>query len=148
VGFKTYGCRPVLEDPSGPYAWRSFIPPKGSLIGCKGTVVGELSVDGRTGLPEWQLNDGAYVVAHEEASWSRGDGIAWLLLVAESSLPYDAAGIAYMPVKGDSGPFGETRYVQQVHTKGGLPPTDACVRFGATDREEIPYTADYYFYGP
>jgi hypothetical protein len=150
VGFVRYVCRSPPDDPSGtgPMAWRSFLPPEASLIDCKGAVVGRLFRNEETGLPEWQLTSGAYVVAHEEASWPQRDAIGWQLLATENTLPYDAGTIAYLPVTGAHGPFGETRYVQRVHTTGGLPPTDPCYRLSYVDRHDIPFTADYYFYGP
>ena len=149
TGFKIYVCRPSVGDPSGPLAWRSFLEPEASLFDCKGAVIGRLFRNEGTDLPEWQLTNGAYVAAHEVASWPQRDAIGWLLLVAENPLPYDAGSIAYLPVTGARGPFGETRYVQRVHTTGGLFPADTCYRFAPEgDRREIPFTADYYFYGP
>ena len=35
-------------------------------------------------------------------------------------------------------------YIQRVNTAGGLPPTDPGPFIGA--EEEVPYTAEYYFY--
>jgi hypothetical protein len=147
VGSQIYLCRPPADNPSGPAAW-SVARPEASLFDCKGAVIGRHFLNDNMGLPEWQLTDGAYVVAHKGASWGGGVAGAWLVRVAEGTLPYDAGAIAYPPADGRRERFGETRYVQRVHTTGGLPPpADACKRFGL-DRREIPYTADYYFYGP
>jgi hypothetical protein len=145
AGSQIYHCAPPADDPSGPLAW-SAVGPEATLVGCKGAVVGRHFQNDATRLPEWQLTDGPYVVAHKEASWPRSDAIAWLLLAAQSTLPNDAGAVASAAAA--HGAFSETRYVQRVHTTGGLPPTDTCNRGNLLEIRKVPYTADYYFYGP
>jgi hypothetical protein len=147
TGSQIYHCAPPADDPSGPLAW-SVVGPEASLVGCKGAVIGQHFLNDATRLPEWQLTGGPYVVAAKEASWPRSDAIAWLLLAARTSLPQDAGVVAHAPVRDAHGPFGETRYVQRVHTTGGLPPTDTCNKGNLLEIRKVPYTADYYFYGP
>jgi Protein of unknown function (DUF3455) len=56
--------------------------------------------------------------------------IPWLLLQTVST---EGPGI-----------FDRVTYIQRVNTSGGLPPTDPGPFIGA--EEEVPYTAEYYFY--
>src|SRR6266511_4712356 len=42
------------------------------------------------------------------------------------------------------GSFGQFNWIHRLNTVGGVSPTGACV---TGDQREVPYTADYYFYG-
>ena len=79
--------------------------------------------------------DGAYVTAHKIASsTSQSDAVPWLLLLADS--------------RSQTGPLAATRYVQRVRTSGGRAPGATCDASNLGAVEKVPYTADYYFYGP
>ena len=43
-----------------------------------------------------------------------------------------------------TGVFSPVSYIQRLNTVGGVGPTGAC---SGGERESVPYTADYYFYG-
>ena len=82
--------------------------------------------------PSWETEDGSRIVGHvlaQQPSETRAS-IPQLLLETHST-----AG---------SGPLSAVRYVQRLHTVGGLAPTAPC----ATEHEtgSSPYLADYVFY--
>ena len=114
------------------YRWNGaswdFVAPDASLFA-------DANYHGEVGIhyagPTWESNSGSTVVA------SRLDGctpdstaIPWLLLQADST---EGPGI-----------FSRVTYIQRVNTTGGLAPTHAGSMSGA--EEEVPYTAEYYFY--
>src|SRR5277367_708312 len=72
AGSQIYVCARPAGDASGPPAW-SFAAPEANLVDCKGAVVGRHFLNENAGLPEWQLTDGAYVIAHKVASAPRSD---------------------------------------------------------------------------
>jgi Protein of unknown function (DUF3455) len=81
--------------------------------------------------PTWESHSGGKVIASRlESCVPDPTAIAWLLLQTVST---DGPGI-----------FDRVTYIQRVNTTGGLPPTDPGPFIGA--EEEVPYTAEYYFY--
>jgi Protein of unknown function (DUF3455) len=81
--------------------------------------------------PTWESNSGGKVVASRlESCAPDPTAIAWLLLQKISS---EGPGI-----------FDPVTYIQRVNTAGGLPPSGPGPFIGA--EEEVPYTAEYYFY--
>ena len=81
--------------------------------------------------PTWESHSGGKVVASRlESCAPEPTAIAWLLLQRVSS---EGPGI-----------FDRVTYIQRVNTAGGLPPAGPGPFIGA--EEEVPYTAEYYFY--
>lgn len=81
--------------------------------------------------PTWESNSGGKVIASRlESCAPDPSAIAWLLLQTVST---EGPGI-----------FDRVAYIQRVNTAGGLPPTTPGPFIGA--EEEVPYTAEYYFY--
>jgi hypothetical protein len=81
--------------------------------------------------PTWESHSGGKVVASRlESCAPEPTAIAWLLLQRVSS---EGPGI-----------FDSVTYIQRVNTAGGLPPAGPGPFIGA--EEEVPYTAEYYFY--
>ena len=81
--------------------------------------------------PTWESHSGGKVVASRLESCAPDPiSIAWLLLQTVST---EGPGI-----------FDRVTYIQRVNTAGGLPPTAPGPYVGA--EEEVPYTAEYYFY--
>jgi Protein of unknown function (DUF3455) len=81
--------------------------------------------------PTWESSSGGKVIASRlESCAPDPTAIAWLLLQTVST---QGPGI-----------FDRVTYIQRVNTAGGLPPTDPGPYIGA--EEEVPYTAEYYFY--
>jgi hypothetical protein len=132
-GTQNYVCAAVAGDGGTGYAW-SFTGPEATLTDCHGVTMGRhFSSD--AGPPEWQLSDGSYVVAHKMAATS-GDGrsVPWLLLGVDGH--------------GGGGPMAEARYVQRVHTVGGVAPSAPCDVSRIGTSEKVGYTADYVFFAP
>ena len=81
--------------------------------------------------PTWESHSGGKVVASRlESCAPDPTAIAWLLLQKVST---EGPGI-----------FDRVTYIQRVNTAGGLPPAGPGPFIGA--EEEVPYTAEYYFY--
>jgi Protein of unknown function (DUF3455) len=81
--------------------------------------------------PTWESNSGGKVIASRlESCAPDPTAIPWLLLQKVST---EGPGI-----------FHRVTYIQRVNTAGGLPPTAPGPYIGA--EEEVPYTAEYYFY--
>jgi uncharacterized protein DUF3455 len=83
--------------------------------------------------PTWQAKDGSAVVGKREAGVNVDPtAIDWLRLAAVSTTP---------------GRFGQTTYIQRIHTAGGLAPAAGeCTPQTAGATREVPYTADYVFF--
>jgi len=81
--------------------------------------------------PTWESLSGGRVVASRlQGCAPDPTAIAWLLLQEVSS---EGPGI-----------FDRVTFIQRVNTAGGLPPSGPGPFVGA--EEEVPYTAEYYFY--
>jgi hypothetical protein len=81
--------------------------------------------------PTWESNSGGKVIASRVESCAPDPtAIPWLLLQTVST---EGPGI-----------FHRVTYIQRVNTASGLPPTAPGQFVG--DEEEVPYTAEYYFY--
>jgi Protein of unknown function (DUF3455) len=131
-GSQNYVCARSAADAGGALGW-SFIGPEASLSDCKAAPFGRHFAS--DGGPQWQTLDGAFVAAHKVASSSpQSDAVPWLLLLADS--------------RSQTGPLAATRYVQRVRTSGGVAPGATCDAGNLGAVEKVPYTADYYFYGP
>jgi hypothetical protein len=127
VGVQIYACE---ATPSG-HRW-VFVAPRADLYGDNGKLITT-----HFGGPTWQAKDGSEVVG------TRVDGVTvdataipWLLLSAASTA---------------SGPDGDrlakTTFIQRIATTGGLtPPAADCNASSAGATNEVPYTADYYFW--
>ena len=128
VGVQIYSCNAV----SGGYAWTP-VAPRANLYGDNGKLIAT-----HFGGPTWQAQDGSQVVGRRDAPPVTVDATAipWLRLAAAST----SAGA-------DGDRLAPTTYIQRVATTGGLAPAAAtCNATSAGTVEEIPYTADYYFW--
>jgi Protein of unknown function (DUF3455) len=123
VGVQIYSC-------NGAGAWTP-VAPRANLYGDNGRLIATHS-----GGPTWEATDGSKVTAvRDGAATVDPTAIPWLRLVAT-------------PVSsGDDGRLSDTTYIQRVATVDGLAPgASTCTVETAGDVEEIPYTADYYFW--
>lgn len=128
VGVQIYSCNPT----SGGYAW-ALVAPRADLYGDNGKLIAT-----HFGGPTWQATDGSLVAAARDAPPVTMDATAipWLRLKMTST----SAG-------GDGDRLAHTTYIQRVATTGGLAPAAAtCNAPSAGTVQEIPYTADYYFW--
>jgi hypothetical protein len=130
TGSQIYAC---AANGDGGAAW-TLQGPDAVLSDCSGAVVGHhFASDAGSGSPEWQTADGTFVVGRKLAAVTPDGGagsVPWLLLQASS--------------KSGQGSLGRVTYIQRVGTDGGLA-AGAC---DAGQVTRVPYSADYYFYGP
>jgi hypothetical protein len=129
VGTQNYACRTGADGGAG---W-TLLGPAAELDDCRGALIGHhFASDGGSAYPEWQTTDGTYVVGHKVAAL-RTDG-------GTSSVP---SLLLQAVAHGGSGALSQTGYVQRLDADGGVA-SRAC---NAGDMLEVPYEADYYFYG-
>jgi hypothetical protein len=131
AGTQNYLC----EAPSdgGVTSW-VLTGPSATLSDCNGDVIGHhFASDGGANYPEWQTTDGTYVVGDKIGHFTPDGGaesVPWLLLQE-----YSTSG---------SGTLSQAAYIQRLFTDGGVAPGPGC---DAGDILQVPYGADYYFYG-
>ena len=83
--------------------------------------------------PTWEANDGSKVVGTRLAGCTPNRGaIPWLRLGAASNSGH--------------GRFERVTFIQRVNTIGGTAPAEPGLFVG--DEARVPYTAEYFFYGP
>ena len=126
VGVQIYKCNATADG----YRW-SFVGPRAELYGDSGQLIMT-----HFGGPSWQARDGSKAVGVlVRPAPVDPTAIPWLLLSAS----------------GTSGPDGDrlagTTFIQRIATTGGLmPPADTCNAGTVGNANEVPYTADYYFW--
>ena len=127
TGVQIYECRPGAHDP-GKFSW-IFQAPAADLSERSGRDVGRHYAG-----PTWEGDDGSKVVGEVMARdpGPTPSAVQWLLLRAKSN--------------SGKGLFGKTRFIQRLHTIGGLTPTTVCDSGHAGERARVAYSADYYFY--
>jgi hypothetical protein len=129
-GTQNYTC----EITDGGTTW-VLVGPTATLDDCSGAVLAHhFASDGGAAYPEWQSLDGTYVIGHKVAAFTPdggGGSVPWVLLQAVGH--------------GGTGTLSQVAYVQRLDTDAGVAPGGSC-EAGVT--EDVPYTADYYFYGP
>jgi len=136
-GTQNYICESQLSDAGdgGPtYSW-VFVGPQANLNDCNAQVFGHhfASEAGAT-APEWQTLDQSYVIAAKQAALTPdASAVPWLLLKETSN--------------GGTGEIAKTLYIQRLNTTGGIAPTTTCDSQNVDAASNVPYTADYYFYG-
>jgi hypothetical protein len=130
VGTQNYTCK---ASPDGGAGW-TLLGPVADLRDCQGALIGHhFASDGGAASPEWQTTDGTYVVGHKVAAFSADGGSS-----SVPSLLLKAVG------HGGAGTLSRTAYVQRLDADGGVA-SSACQ---PGDTVDVPYAADYYFYGP
>jgi hypothetical protein len=130
AGTQNYACT-VVSD--GGTTW-TLTGPSATLSDCNGNVIGHhFASDGGANYPEWQTTDGTYVVGEKIGHYTPDGGaesVPWLLLQE-----YSTSG---------TGTLSQAAYIQRLFTDGGVAPGPGC---DAGDTLQVPYGADYYFYG-
>jgi hypothetical protein len=125
-GVQIYKCAPK-PDATG-YEW-TFTAPQAELFDQAGTRVGTHYAG-----PTWELTDGSKVVGAEKEKAAMPGTIPWVLLSAKSSE--------------GNGKLAGVTFIQRVDTAGGAAPTEGCDAAHSGEQREVPYTANYHFYGP
>jgi hypothetical protein len=144
TGTQNYQCLATTPSDGGAtsYAW-TLITPSANLTDCHANLVAiHFASEGGANFPEWESPDGGdYVIGAKHMPTFTPDGgsgsIAWLLLNA-----VDAGG---------AGTLSMARYIQRLDTDGGIAPSASTCNGASADAgltADVPYTADYYFYGP
>jgi hypothetical protein len=130
AGTQNYAC--TITDAGT--IW-SLTGPAATLSDCNGTLIGHhFASEAGANYPEWQTTDGTYVVGDKIGHFTPDGGaesVPWLLLQEVST--------------SGSGTLSQVAYVQRLFTDGGVAPGPGC---DAGDTLQVPYGADYYFYGP
>ncbi len=146
AGTQNYECTENATDggadggsDGGPTFTWVFTGPEANLDDCDGQLVGHhFASEGGPGEPEWMTLDNSYVIGKKVNAGvtpDGGDAIPWLLLQAIANA--------------DAGLLSQVTYVQRVNTTGGLTPAlSTCDTAAVGTTQKIPYTADYYFFGP
>ena len=126
VGVQIYTCNATADG----YRW-SFVGPRAELFGDNGKLIAT-----HFGGPTWRAIDGSTAVGALVRGVSvDATAIPWLLLSTEGTPGADGDRLA------------GTTYIQRIVTTGGLiPPADECHAETAATENEVPYTADYYFW--
>ena len=127
VGVQIYSCSTTPRGSS----W-GLVAPRANLYENNGKLLAT-----HFGGPTWQAKDGSYVVGRvEDRVTVDPTAIPWLRLAAAST----AAGA-------DGDRLVATKYIQRISTTGGFAPAPAdCNADTAGTTQEVPYTADYYFW--
>jgi len=127
-GDQIYSCASM----NGQFAW-NFKAPDAQLFDDDGKLFGKHFAG-----PSWEISDGSKVVGKLAVNSPSpdADSIPWLLLrVVDHSGP---AGGRLSPVTS----------IQRLNTKGGKAPANGCDAAHDGQEVRVPYSADYYFYGP
>jgi hypothetical protein len=127
TGVQIYECRANAQDPKR-FGW-VYQAPAADLSDRSGKDLGRHYAG-----PTWEGYDGSKVVGDVMArdNSPKPGAIQWLLLRAKSNT--------------GKGIFGKTRFIQRLHTIGGVMPTAGCDADHAGQRTRVAYSADYYFY--
>jgi Protein of unknown function (DUF3455) len=126
VGVQIYKCNATAAG----YAW-SFAGPRAELYGDSGKLITTHFAG-----PTWQAVDGSKAVGSlVRPAPVDPTAIPWLLLSASGTSGADGDRLA------------GTKFIQRIATTGGLmPPAEACNAGTVGNANEVPYTADYYFW--
>lgn len=131
-GVQIYTSAPNLED-SSKYKWK-FIGPSATLYADENhrKVVGEHYLDNNN--PTWEWVDSSKVSGSKLSQVNSPDSLAipWLLLKAT--------------INKGNGVLSHVVFIQRINTKGGKAPS-AKDRIDSGKTVQVPYTAEYLFYG-
>ena len=127
VGVQIWACNAT----GGGFAW-AFVAPRANLYDDGGNLITT-----HFGGPTWQARDGSYVKA------ARVDGVT----VDPSAIPWLLLKWTTRSAGAEGDRLAGTTFIQRVATTGGVAPAEAlCNATTAGAQEEVPYTADYYFW--
>jgi hypothetical protein len=128
-GVQIYTWQQKKDSPSQ-YEW-VFKSPEADLFDASGKKIGHHYAG-----PTWESSDGSKVLGELKAHISSKDesAVPWLLLTAKE---HEGTGI-----------FSHVTSIQRLETVGGKAPLAGSNPPKAGTEVRVPYTADYYFYGP
>jgi hypothetical protein len=136
-GTQNYMCTQTTVDGGGTaYAW-ALVTPEATLSDCNGAPIGHhFASEAGSTAPEWQTTDGTFVVGHKIGTFTPDGGagsIAWFLLQGTEH--------------GGAGTLSNAQYIQRLFTDGGVAPPSSCDEAAVGMMLDVPYGADYYFFG-
>ena len=120
----------TLKRMNGAPSWGSSIP-SATRNNDKGKPIATHDAS-----PTWQANDGSTVIGGNKVAATVVGAIPWLRLQATLT----TAG----PDDGDR--LLETTWIQRMNMTGGLAPSSGCSSTTLGTEQDVPYTADDYFY--
>lgn len=124
-GVQIYECK--LKD--GAYKWE-FVAPRADVRDESGKLLMT-----HFGGPTWEARDGSYAVGSSPIRHEVAGAIPWLRLSATGTAGHDGDRLA------------GTTFIQRLATVGGVAPApETCSAANAGARQEVDYTADYYFW--
>ncbi|HEY9769947.1 MAG TPA: DUF3455 domain-containing protein [Coleofasciculaceae cyanobacterium] len=127
-GAQIYTCNQDT-NPGSQFEW-TLKAPDAKLFNSQGEVLGTHYAG-----PTWEANDGSKITAGIKAEEIvSNDSIPWFLLQIESAQ--------------GNGRLASVKWIQRLHTTGGVMPKESCDRDRQNTEIAVPYTADYYFYRP
>jgi hypothetical protein len=142
AGTQNYACTAFVVDggsgEAGATGTWTLTGPTATLSDCNSVVIGHhFASEAGASAPEWmETVDGTYVIGHKVAAFAPDGGppgsVPWLLLQATSH--------------GGTGTLSNTTYIQRLNTDGGAAPPSCDP--GDASTLQVPYSADYYFFGP
>jgi hypothetical protein len=138
AGTQNYICAAATVDGgTTTYTW-TLVTPAATLSDCNGTAIGmHFASEAGSTAPEWQTTDGTFVVGHKIGSFTPDGGsgsIAWFLLQEAEH--------------GGTGLLSNAQYIQRLFTDGGVAPASSCTEAAVGMTLDVPYGAQYYFFGP
>jgi hypothetical protein len=126
-GVQIYSCNLTASG----YGW-ALVAPRANLYADNVNLLAT-----HFGGPTWRARDGSYIVGRVEKR----------VTVDPTAIPWLRLAVAARAAGPDGDRLFETTYIQRIATTGGLPPAAAaCTPETAGTVEEVPYTADYYFW--
>jgi hypothetical protein len=126
-GVQIYRCDATQSD----YRW-VLVAPRANLYDDNGKLLAT-----HFGGPTWQAKDGSRVVGRVEGR----------VIVDPTAIPWLRLAAASRSAGADGDRLAATTYIQRISTTGGLAPLAAdCNPDTEGTTEEVPYTADYYFW--
>ncbi len=134
-GTQNYVCEATIGGDAGTtYAW-TFVGPQANLDDCNAQLIGHhFASEAGAAAPEWETLDQSFVIGAKQAAYTAdASAVPWLLLEETSN--------------GGTGEIAKTIYIQRLSTSGGVAPTTTCDANSVNTTSNVPYTADYYFFG-
>jgi len=130
-GVQIYRCW-LIEEAGKPASFKwIFEAPDATLFDAQGQAAGTHFKG-----PSWKLNDGSEVSAEPTARLASpvSGSVPWLLLKVTTHQ--------------GKGSLEAVQFIRRIDTQGGAEPTETCDAAHHNERQRIPYSATYQFFGP
>jgi hypothetical protein len=141
VAFALFTPQATLFNENGKALTTHFFSPNPQEANLDPTVIGDRQIrvtwqDSRDSSSVWAKLDTS-ATFQTDPNFVAKDAVAWLRLEVKHTEPGPTGGDTLTPAK----------FVQRVHTVGGLPPSTGCTSPSDIGNEAfVPYEADYFFF--